>query len=67
MYRPITVVETQSYLKDARRVFTADEQRQVIDTIAHDPEGGVLLDGGLRKRRFAAKGRGKSGGARVIY
>jgi hypothetical protein len=27
----------------------------------------VLLDGGLRKVRFAAKGRGKSGGVRVIY
>jgi hypothetical protein len=41
----------------------------LIATIARDPLAGDLIPGlgGVRKLRFAAKGRGKSGGFRVIY
>lgn len=37
--------------------------------LARDPTCGVLVEGagGVRKVRFAIGGRGKSGGARVIY
>jgi hypothetical protein len=37
--------------------------------IAQDPECGVIMKetGGLRKVRLALDGRGKSGGARVVY
>lgn len=37
--------------------------------IARDPTCGVVMEGtgGVRKLRFAVGGRGKSGGARVIY
>jgi hypothetical protein len=37
--------------------------------IARDPTCGVLIEGtgGVRKVRFALGGRGKSGGARVVY
>ncbi len=37
--------------------------------IAADPLAGVLIrgSGGVRKRRFGLDGRGKRGGARVIY
>ncbi len=37
--------------------------------IARDPTCGVLIGGtgGVRKVRFAFGGRGKSGGARVVY
>jgi hypothetical protein len=37
--------------------------------IARDPTCGVLIEGtgGVRKVRFAFGGRGKSGGARVVY
>jgi len=54
-----TVVETLAYLAHAA----------VIDRVASDPECGVLIrgTGGIRKVRFAFGGRGKSGGARVIY
>jgi hypothetical protein len=40
-------------------------QRELVD----DPERGALIEdgGGIRKMRYAAQGRGKSGGLRVIY
>ena len=64
-----TVVETPAYLADADRLFTAEECRAVVETIAADPLCGVVIpgSGGIRKVRFAFGGRGKRGGARVIY
>lgn len=37
--------------------------------LCNDPHAGALITetGGLRKVRWAAKGKGKSGGVRVIY
>ncbi len=42
---------------------------EVIETIANDPKRGAIMrgTGGVRKLRFGAEGRGKSGGIRVIY
>lgn len=39
------------------------------EAIFHNPVGGVVIagSGGLRKLRVAAQGKGKRGGARVIY
>jgi hypothetical protein len=48
----------------------SDEQRaQVVEMLASDPECGEIMQGtgGVRKVRVALAGRGKSGGARVIY
>lgn len=41
----------------------------MVDRVAEDPECGVLIQGtgGVRKVRIALEGRGKSGGARVVY
>jgi len=41
----------------------------VIDRLAAQPRAGDLIQGtgGIRKLRWARGGRGKSGGARVIY
>jgi hypothetical protein len=41
----------------------------IVDRLASDPTcGGVIPgSGGIRKVRFGFGGRGKSGGARVIY
>lgn len=49
--------------------FTDDELRAVQNAIIADPEAGDLIrgGGGLRKLRAAVDGRGKRGGARVIY
>ena len=64
-----TVVETPPYLADAERVFTEEERVAVVDTVSDDPRCGVVIPGtgGVRKLRVAAGGRGKRGGARVIY
>lgn len=55
-----------------RRVvaFLSEEAYQALQNeLIERPDRGVLIPGGsgLRKMRFAAKGRGKSGGVRVIY
>ena len=63
-----TVVETPSYLADAERLFSPEERMAVVDRLATDPTCGVVIPGGgIRKVRFGFGGRGKSGGARIIY
>jgi hypothetical protein len=64
-----TVVETPEYLKDAKRAGLSEAERQaIIDFLATRPDAGDEMPGtgGARKVRFAAKGKGKSGGVRVI-
>ncbi len=64
-----TVVETPSYLGDAERLFTREECSAIVNQVAADPECGVVVPGtgGVRKVRVGFGGRGKRGGARVIY
>lgn len=64
-----TVVELPSYIRAVQAIFTADEQAEIVSTIAADPECGDLIvgTGGFRKVRIRRRGTGKSGGARVVY
>jgi hypothetical protein len=45
------------------------EQTRIVDIVSADPRSGVVMPGtgGVYKIRVAASGRGKRGGARVIY
>jgi hypothetical protein len=63
------VVETPPYLADAERLFSDEEREAIVDSVSDDPRCGVVIPGtgGVRKLRVAASGRGKRGGARVIY
>jgi hypothetical protein len=64
-----SVVETPDYLDDARDAGITDEERSgIVASLAANPLAGVLIpgSGGARKIRFAGKGKGKSGGYRVI-
>lgn len=65
----VTVVETTTFGRDSARVLSVNEREALIEYIAFNPEAGVIMrgTGGVRKLRWAAKGRGKSGGARVVY
>ena len=65
----ITIVETASFLRDAEKLLSENERREVVDLLAADPQCGDVIPagGGIRKVRFALAGRGKRGGARVIY
>jgi len=64
-----TVVETEFYLRDAKATGLSDDERMgIVDFIAANPGAGneIRGTGGARKVRFAGKGKGKSGGYRVI-
>jgi hypothetical protein len=63
------VVETPPYLADAERLFTDEERADIVDQLAADPRCGVVIpgSGGIRKLRVGISGRGKRGGARIIY
>jgi len=64
-----SVVETVPYLAETEHLFNTEQRDAIVDMIANDPQCGVVIPGtgGVRKVRIAASGRGKSGGARVIY
>ena len=64
-----SIVETPDYLEDARAAGITDEERtKIIASLAANPLAGALIPGtgGARKIRFAGRGKGKSGGYRVI-
>lgn len=65
----ITVVETPEFLAASRKLFDEHERTLLVSYLAAHPAAGDLMQGtgGLRKVRWALQGRGKRGGARVIY
>ena len=66
---PITVVETPSFLRDAKKLLTDVEREALINYLAFKPEAGVIIKGtgGIRKIRWARENAGKSGGFRIVY
>lgn len=67
--RPITVAETQAFMRAAIRIWNEEELAALVDHLAHNPEDGDIIPGtgGVRKLRWGKAGVGKRGGARVIY
>ena len=65
----ITFVEDEQFTKAADRLLSGDELFALMQKLAADPEAGDMIpqSGGCRKLRFAARGKGSRGGARVIY
>lgn len=66
---PVTVVETLEFLSAARKLMGEEERSLLVEYLAHNPKAGDLIvgSGGVRKLRWGLEGRGKRGGARVIY
>ena len=63
------VVEMPQFRSDVKSTGLSDQERlAIIDRIATEPTAGDLIQGsgGARKVRFAGRGKGKSGGYRVI-
>ena len=63
------VIETPAYLNDAKALgLSEDERRSIVDYVAQTPDAGDEMKGtgGARKIRFAGRGKGKSGGYRVV-
>ncbi len=64
-----TVVETPSYLVSAAKAgMTEGERTNAVDQISADPQAGDVIagGGGVRKVRVAGRGKGKSGGYRIL-
>ena len=61
-------IETQVFTKQVTLLLDDADYRQLQVTLALKPRAGDMIrgSGGLRKIRWAARGRGKSGGIRVI-
>lgn len=63
------VIETASFSSAARNSGMTEEERDLaILIVSSDPEAGELMvgTGGCRKVRIAGRGKGKSGGYRLI-
>jgi len=62
-------IETQLFSKLVRDYLTDDEYGRLQLALSDNPELGAVIkgSGGVRKVRWAAEGRGKRGGVRVIY
>lgn len=64
-----TVVELPEFQSRAKYLLGDSERHSIVAHLATHPEAGSILKGtgGIRKLRWAAKGKGKSGGVRVVY
>ncbi|WP_289283282.1 MULTISPECIES: transcriptional regulator [unclassified Methylophaga] len=64
-----TVIETPTFCKHADKIWDESERLDFISYIAQNPEAGDVIPEaeGARKVRWAIKGSGKRGGARIIY
>jgi mRNA-degrading endonuclease RelE of RelBE toxin-antitoxin system len=62
-------IETPMFTKLIIELLPDDRYRLLQDDIAKNPQAGDLIPGGggIRKLRFALPGKGKRGGARLIY
>ena len=65
----LTVVETTTFQKQAALIWRESERIAFIDWIAENALAGDVIPGteGARKVRWSVAGRGKRGGARVVY
>jgi hypothetical protein len=64
-----TVLETPTFERSAERAGISDDERaDIVSLLSANPTAGEIIPetGGARKLRFRARGRGKSGGYRVI-
>jgi hypothetical protein len=66
---PVSVVETPEFLSATRKLMSDEDRALLVDYLACNPKAGDLIPGtgGVRKLRWGLEGRGKRGGARVIY
>ncbi len=66
---PMVFIETPIFTRALRETLSDEEYSTLQLRLIVDPEAGDLIpgSGGLRKIRVSSGGKGKRGGARVIY
>jgi hypothetical protein len=66
---PVSVVETPEFLAAVRKLMNDEKRALLVDYLAHNPKAGDVVQGtgGIRKLRWGLAGRGKRGGARIVY
>ena len=62
-------IETRTFSRLVQEYLSDDEYRALQSALIEHPEAGSVIVGsrGVRKLRWAAPGRGKRGGFRIIY
>ncbi len=62
-------IETRLFTKLVIEYLSDDEYGSLQESLMKNPDAGSVIpgSGGIRKIRWAAQGRGKRGGYRVIY
>ena len=62
-------IEDHQFARNRQGIMDDEELIELFQWLETHPESGKVVrgSGGLRKLRWAAGGRGKRGGARVIY
>lgn len=65
----VAFIETKIFSKRATRLMDDEGLAGLQTELARNPERAPVIEGagGLRKARWSLKGRGKSGGIRIIY
>ncbi len=63
------IAETSIFTKEITKILSDDAYREFQSYLTAHPKSGDVIkgSGGLRKIRWKAQGRGKSGGIRTIY
>jgi hypothetical protein len=64
-----TIVELPEFLRKSDKLLKDSERQSIVNYLALHPGSGDLIQGtgGIRKLRWSAQGKGKSGGVRVIH
>jgi mRNA-degrading endonuclease RelE of RelBE toxin-antitoxin system len=65
----VLIIETSVFTRRVGELLSDEQYRLLQGHLVRNPEAGVLIKGGegLRKLRWGQRGKGKSGGVRVIY
>lgn len=65
----MVIIETSIFTKKIATILNDEEYRDLQNTLVEMPGAGEIIQGsgGIRKIRWGASGRGKRGGARIIY
>jgi len=65
----VTVVEAPEFISRVEKLMSGPERDRLILYLSMNPAAGVVIPGtgGVRKLRWGLQGRGKRGGARIVY